>query len=203
MAKQLHDAATQTSPFAGAATPKRERHAHWVRPTLVAQIRFANWTRDGLLRQPAFLGLREDKPAKRVHREVAHQLSKVAPKAKSGRAASKASLTHDNATHGKASAAALRQSPAAEATMAGIRLTHPDKVLYPDDGLTKRDLADYYLAVGEWMLPHVANRPLSIVRCPDGLGGQKFLSKASQQGHARRAEARRDQGKETPGTNTS
>src|SRR3546814_15290795 len=61
--------------------------------------------------------------------------------------------------------------------MAGIRLTHPDKVLYPDIGLTKRDLAEYYGQVAVLMLPHVAERPLSLVRCPDGQAGECFFQR--------------------------
>jgi bifunctional non-homologous end joining protein LigD len=59
----------------------------------------------------------------------------------------------------------------------GVELTHPDRVFYPDEGITKRELAEYYVACAERMLPHVAGRPLSIVRCPDGIGGQRFFQK--------------------------
>ncbi len=58
-----------------------------------------------------------------------------------------------------------------------FRLTHPERVVYPDEGITKRDLASYYVTVADWMLPHVADRPLAIVRCPEGMSGQCFFQK--------------------------
>ncbi len=163
LSKQLKELKTADAPFIATDQLKRERHAHWVRPTLVAQVRFANWTRDGLLRQPAFLGLREDKPARSVHRDVARNTGEVAPKAKSRRG------KHSNhSSNGQAAG--------------DVRLTHPDKILYPDANISKRDLVDYYQAVGEWMLPHVADRPLAIVRCPDGVTGHRFFQKHPTKG---------------------
>jgi bifunctional non-homologous end joining protein LigD len=58
-----------------------------------------------------------------------------------------------------------------------VTITHPDKLLFPDDGLTKAAIADYYEAVAEWMLPHIRNRPLSLVRYPDGIDGEGFFQK--------------------------
>jgi bifunctional non-homologous end joining protein LigD len=164
LGKQLRARETKSSPFAGAEI-KRERHAHWVRPNLVAQIRFSNWTRDGLLRQPVFLGLREDKPAEKVGREVAQPITKV----------KRASDGNGRAAPAGSSGKSMKHAD--ETVIEGARVTHPDKVLYPDDGITKRDLADYYLSIAEWMLPHVAERPLSIVRFPEGLSGGRFFQK--------------------------
>jgi bifunctional non-homologous end joining protein LigD len=65
----------------------------------------------------------------------------------------------------------------AKSVTAGLRFTHPDRVLYPRDGITKQELAEYYAAVNPWMMPHVANRPLTLVRCPQGIGKQKFFQK--------------------------
>src|SRR5215471_10304519 len=71
-------------------------------------------------------------------------------------------------------------APAKRAAASGIltvRLTHPERVVYPDENITKRDLANYYATVSNWMLPHVADRPLAIVRCPEGMSGQCFFQK--------------------------
>jgi len=128
------------------------RGAIWVQPILVAQVRFANWTADLQLRQAAFLGLREDKRASEVRRETA------APTPKSPRSA--------------------RQNPPESiAHPAPIRLTHPSKVLDPESGLTKQQLADFYWAVAPRMLPHIAGRPLSLVRCPEGSQKPCFFQK--------------------------
>ncbi|MGA7243387.1 MAG: DNA ligase D [Terracidiphilus sp.] len=131
----------------------------WVKPELVAQIAFSNWTRDNLIRQAAFKGLREDKPAKEVVRENAEppETPDVA-RSKPGRSAHTPSKT-------------------ASATKTNLPITHPDKILDPESGMTKLMLANYYLAVADRMLPHVADRPLSIVRCPEGIGKPCFFQK--------------------------
>ncbi|MES2390461.1 MAG: DNA ligase D, partial [Acidobacteriota bacterium] len=138
------------------------RDVCWVEPKLVAQVRFATWTADNLVRQAAFLGLREDKPALEVRRE----LPTVAPQPK--------------ASHRTAAPIAAKTKPAAKtpsATEPPIRLTHPDKILDPESHLTKRQLADYYWAIAPRMLPHIAGRPLSLVRCPEGAGKPCFFQK--------------------------
>ncbi|SNS83792.1 ATP-dependent DNA ligase LigD phosphoesterase module /ATP-dependent DNA ligase LigD polymerase module [Granulicella rosea] len=134
------------------------RGAIWVKPELVAQVRFATWTADGLVRQASFQGLREDKPAAGVEREEAT----VAPRPKASHAAPKgiAAKTND-----------------ATSDRAPVRLTHADKVLDAESGVTKQQLADFYWAVAERMLPHVAGRPLSLVRCPEGVGSPCFFQK--------------------------
>ena len=173
------------------------RGAFWVRPTLVAQVRFATWTSDNLVRQAAFLGLREDKPANEVTRESAT----VAPQPKHASAATKSkprthathrteTLQHFTLATTKSKAAAKPKPKAATKpiptkpkskaptnTARAGRLTHPDKILDPTSGLTKQQLADYYATVADLMLPHIANRPLSLVRCPNGTTKPCFFQK--------------------------
>jgi bifunctional non-homologous end joining protein LigD len=139
------------------------RGVHWVRPELVAQVSFANWTRDNLVRQAAFKGLREDKKAIEVERETAVALDKRP------RAASK----QDN----KSGHAQSKSSGRSNSKMSKLHLTHPDKVLDEESGVTKQLLAEYYLAVVERMLPHIEDRPLSVLRCPEGSGKPCFYQK--------------------------
>ncbi len=153
------------SPFADIPAAAR-RGAHWLKPTLVAQVRFATWTADNQLRQAAFLGLREDKPAKEVIREEA------APTPKRSR-----TQPAKTAAHRITSKAAAKVAPPKEGEKAPVRLTHPDKILDAESGLTKRMLADYYWAIAEYMLPHIADRPLSLVRCPEGSTKPCFYQK--------------------------
>jgi bifunctional non-homologous end joining protein LigD len=120
---------------------------HWVEPKLVAEIAFTEWTDDERLRHPIFYGLREDKPA----REVVEERAVATPDSK---AASKPSVPKPR-----------------------VRLTNPDKVLFPDPGITKRQLADYWQEVGEAALPLLARRALTLFRCPDGYAGQCFYQK--------------------------
>ncbi len=149
---RLRKLTQRESPFAADGPRPPARGAHWVKPVLVAEVAFTEWTRDGLLRHPAFEGLREDKPAVDVARERPRPAGRAAPPRIAG---------------GSGAAVAV----------AGVRLTHPDRVLYPDQAITKLALARYYEAVADWIVPHVADRPLSLVRCPDGQRGPCFYQK--------------------------
>lgn len=155
--------------------PSRERRdAHWVKPSLVAEVKFTGWTQDARLRHPAFVGFRADKPASQVVREIAVKPEKVAaligspdrnarpaePKIKSQRVSSNG-----------------RTAQLDNNSIAGVALTHPDKIFYPDTGTTKQDLANYYERVQQWMLPHVVDRPLALVRSPGGLSGKSFFQR--------------------------
>ena len=147
------------------------RGATWVEPSLVAQVRFATWTAEDYVRQAAFLGLREDKKASEVVREEAT----VAPRPKASRhAAPEAVPAVKPAASPVSKTAALAAKPS---PTQGLRLTHPAKILDPESGLTKQELADYYATVADRMLPHIADRPLSLVRCPEGAGKPCFFQK--------------------------
>jgi bifunctional non-homologous end joining protein LigD len=140
-----------------AAPPSRRadaRGATWVKPQLVCEVSFTGWTGERLLRHPVFKGLREDKPA----REVAMDRAESPPRAAIRKAAAKPA--------GKG-----------RADVAGIAISHPERVVYPGDGTTKLRVAEYYAAVADWIMPHVARRPLSVVRCPEGSAGECFFQK--------------------------
>ncbi|TFG63340.1 MAG: DNA ligase D [Gemmatimonadales bacterium] len=129
---------------------------HWVEPTLVAEVSFTEWTQDGHLRHPAFRGLREDKPADQVIAEEPVELpDTIAEVAEEPRASSQGDRP----------------------LVAGVSLSNPDRLFWPDVGITKLELAHYYESIAELMLPHVAHRPLSLVRCPSGYTGECFYQK--------------------------
>ncbi len=163
LAPRLQSIERRTSPFADSLPAAHTPGVHWVRPQLVAQVAFSNWTSDHLLRHPSFQGLREDKPARAVHPEKPKKISVKGAGGNDG-----------TPRRGAASAA---KAAAGETLVAGVRVTHPDRILYPAEKITKLELAEYYLAVAERMLPEVAGRPLAIVRCPDGLTGSRFFQK--------------------------
>jgi len=171
--KQLGDLEARSTPFDRAPADAR-KDAIWVRPKLVAQVRFATWTADSLVRQASFLGLREDKPATEVRREEATVAPQ--PKANSKGSRSPKRPTESAATH-RAAAPIAAKKAAKPASASPVRLTHPDKVLDAESGLTKADLSAYYQGVAEHMLPHIADRPLSLVRCPEGTGKPCFFQK--------------------------
>ena len=144
------------------------RGAIWVQPKLVAQVNFATWTADNLLRQASFKGLREDKPAMEVRREE----PSVAPKPRGTQR-----ISHAASAPVAAKVAMRTASSKSFAGTAPVRLTHPQKVLDAESGLTKQQLADYYWAIAPKMLPYIEGRPLSLVRCPDGCGKPCFYQK--------------------------
>ena len=160
---KLDAIAQKTSPFAAISAEGR-RGAHWVTPEMVVQVRFATWTGEQQVRQASYQGLREDKPAAEVRRETGPPTSKYKQKAAPAEAS--------EATPSKPSA-----KPKAAAPLPPIRLTHPDKIVDADSKLTKRQLAEYLWAVSDEMLPHIADRPLSLVRCPEGSGKPCFYQK--------------------------
>ena len=127
----------------------------WAKPTLVAEIEFAAWTGDHILRHAAFMGLREDKAPREVQPEKAVPLNE--------------------ATGIKSTKAPAKGSKGSE--VLGIAISHPERIYYPEQKISKLDVARYYEAVAEAMLPHVADRPLALVRCPDGIAAQCFFQK--------------------------
>jgi len=122
--------------------------AHWIEPKLVAEVAFSEFTDDGILRHPSFMGLREDKPASKVVREVPKHLSKSEKKP---------------------------ERPTAESF--GIEISSPERIIFPELGLTKKDLADYYAAVEPLIMVDAANRPMTLIRCPSGRTGECFFQK--------------------------
>jgi bifunctional non-homologous end joining protein LigD len=152
--KRLDEIRTKRSPFAQAAALRRAERPEWVRPQLVAQVRFAEWTRSGLLRQPLFLGMREDVAARDVRREP----DRIVPRPVARR-------------QSKAMTAATKPRAGAPRW-----LTHPERVLYPADGVTKRQLADYYEAIAPVLWPHLRQRPLSVIRAT-GARGRVFFQR--------------------------
>jgi bifunctional non-homologous end joining protein LigD len=141
-----------------------DRAITWVRPEMVGEVQYAAWTGAGRLRHATFLGLREDKPAEEVVRDIPDPEPLARP-----------TDAPPPAPKPRARIVSRSADP-----VGGIRLTHPDRELWP--GITKRDLADYWLKVAEHALPEIAGRPLALVRCPDGIDGEHFFQKHARKG---------------------
>jgi bifunctional non-homologous end joining protein LigD len=180
LAKRLNQDEQKESPFVDLqGRTGQARGVHWVKPKLVAQVTFGEWTRDGHLRHPSFQGLREDKPAVQVTRERPVPLKAVEQVSMSKSAASKpvGKRKAKASANGKGlSVAPVNNIPAS------VRLTNPEKLLYADDGITKAQLAGYYASVADWILPHLVDRPLTLVRCPQGYQGKCFYQKHADKG---------------------
>ena len=137
------------------ATPppaEARRGVRWTKPSLVAEVELRGWTADGIVRHAVFKGLRQDKQAADVAAERPAMRQKSPKTAKAAK------------------------SPKA-ATALPVALTHPDRVLWPDVGVTKQGLAEFYAEIWPWIEPHVVGRPLSLVRCPGGIAQTCFFQK--------------------------
>jgi bifunctional non-homologous end joining protein LigD len=162
--------------------PRAGRGVHWVRPELVAEVAFTGWTDDRRLRHPSFQGLREDKPADEVTAE--HPTSRPAAK-RQGRSIKESAgtkrrghaATESAGTKHRAHATTESARSDGPSVVAGITISNAGRVLYPDPGLTKLDLARYVERVSKWMLPQVEGRPLMLLRCPEGLRKPCFYQK--------------------------
>ena len=183
--RKLDKLEQKTPPFANPPRGYAAKGAHWVTPKLVAEIEFTEWSEGGALRHPSFVGLREDKRASEVVREKPAALGETREKPAGGNGTGK-----KTAGAGEDAAPASKRKPAAVAsrarktepaengdTVAGVRLSHPDKLLFPEAKLSKLSLARYYEAVADWILPRIKDRPLSLVRCPDGWNKECFFQK--------------------------
>ncbi len=183
MRKRL-DAITRPRP-AFASLPAGAAHqAKWVEPKFVCEVAFATWTADNLVRQASFQGLREDKSPKEVKREIPADLNEVSDSSGDAESEPKKPAGARKTPAGKSAAAAHSEdkSRSSKKTVSKdepfpIALSHPDKQVDSETKLTKRELADYFWAVREHMLPFIEERPLSIVRCPQGSTKPCFFQK--------------------------
>ncbi|MGC2031592.1 MAG: DNA ligase D [Steroidobacteraceae bacterium] len=177
-----------TSPFTGDDAPAQERNVRWLKPVLVAEIEFAGWTGTGMIRQAAFKGLRRDKSARDVVAEIpASTEAKPMTQQRSRKPANPSKVPAAK------SAGAL--------TVMGVTISKPDKALWPNAGgapVTKADLAQYYEDVGAWMLPHLAGRPCSLVRVPDGVGSEQFFQRHAMPGMSKLLTAVKVKGDKAP-----
>lgn len=161
-------------PDAPVALPKgvSRKGVHWIEPSLVVEVEFATWTADDIIRQASFQGLREDKDASEVvydgHSRSAVAASEPQPRNKTARP-KKAAVKPPEAAEGQ---------PARDGSVVfeGVRLTHPGRILYPSTALTKLDIARYYAAIGDWILPQLSRRLLTLVRSP-AVGMKTFYQK--------------------------
>jgi bifunctional non-homologous end joining protein LigD len=159
-----------TSPFKKLPPEERGKNRPvWVEPKLVAEVNFHGWTHGDMprVRQASFQGLREDKKPAEVVREEKRSLP--------------AQAAHSTRKSAKVPRTAPKKSKD-DVVVGKVRLTHPDRVYWEDAGITKRDLAEYYEEVWDWMQPHVAGRVIALLRCPDGAGGQCFFQKHASAG---------------------
>ena len=169
---RLHKLHSESDPF-DALDRKDAAGVHFVDPSIVVELEYGGWTNDGRLRFPSFRGIRDDVAPQQVNLHAPVQADDAEPKA---------------AEDGNVAA-----------VLANCRLTHPDRVMYPEAGVTKLGLASYYAQISKWMLPHLKMRPLSLIRYPKGLAAGSFFQKSQPSGmpaSVRPVKLRSDDGRE-------
>src|SRR4051812_4342033 len=174
--RRLDAVARDSSPLDKIPPEERRRNVKWVEPRVVVEVDFRGWTGGTLVRQGSLKGVREDKAAKEVVREVEQMPAKVREAALRKKVATKVSPAKSGANSG------ARSGKPTAVQVAGVALSHPDRVYWEDAGVTKQMLAEYYTQVWDWMQPHVTGRVLALVRCPDGADGQCFFQKHASAG---------------------
>lgn len=152
------------SPLDKPATAAQSRGVHWVKPELVCEVEFAEWTRDGHIRHATFIALRSDKPPAQIVREEPQSIDSLGKKAKP-----------KSSSAGSTSSGSGRRK--GRETVAGVSISNPDRVIDKQGGWTKKDLAEFYDDIADWILPELDNRPVSLLRAPEGADGEQFFQK--------------------------
>jgi bifunctional non-homologous end joining protein LigD len=172
--KKLVALATDPNPFGGKGAPRKDKDVTWTKPKLIAEIEFAGWTADGQVRQAAFKGLREDKPASEVRAEQAVPSDEVATTAPANLKSRSAVRSKPQGNEGPGN------------VVRGIVISNPDKLLWPAEGksggYSKIDLAHYLEEIGPWMIEHLKGRPCSLIRTPDGINAERFFQRHAMRG---------------------
>jgi bifunctional non-homologous end joining protein LigD len=158
--KKLTPLHTDIAPFDGPTG--RHRHPHWVKPQLLAEVSFAQWTGAGHIRHAVFHGLRTDKKPRAITREKPVSIESMPASAPTPAAGKKS---------------ALRVQPVLQSPLSRLKVTHPERIIDPTSGTAKIDLIRYYALVAPLMMAHLKSRPVSLVRAPDGIAGQLFFQK--------------------------
>lgn len=158
--EQLRKLGRDESPLERKLTAAQARGVSWVEPQLVGEVEFAEWTREGIVRQASFIALRSDKPAAQIVRE--HPRT---PGAAAEKQTKKAESSRKSST---------------KPVVAGVPISNPQRVIDPESGTTKLQLAQFYADIAEWLLPYLRKRPVSLVRAPDGVAGEQFFQKHAE-----------------------
>ncbi|WP_296184065.1 DNA ligase D [Pseudomonas sp. UBA1879] len=175
MFEQMKMLEQDASPLKKKLTSAQARGVHWIAPTLVGEVEFGEWTREGIIRHAAFIALRSDKPAS----EVVHEYPKT-PKDIKAPFKSKASKSGASAAPASPPKPASKRTAKEKVDVAGVIISHPERVIDKESGLHKIDLAHYYESIADWILPHLDHRPVALLRCPEGVEGEQFFQKHSE-----------------------
>lgn len=173
--RELDALESTRSPFAEPPSERSRTKVHWVRPELVAECNFSEWTSERVVRQASFISLRRDKPARDIVKEAPRPMD--ATNETVGEKATAKATKARTATKQKPKDPAPPKSEGD--TVAGVRISNPQRMIDKSIGFTKRDLVSYFERIAPWLLPHLKGRPVALVRAPDGIDGELFFQKHS------------------------
>ncbi|MGI9014743.1 MAG: DNA ligase D [Phycisphaerales bacterium] len=170
---------TNESPFVNPTADPDWRVVHWVQPMLVGSVEFLEWTKDDVIRHPSWKGLRQDVDPPEVRREVVassepDRVSEKQAEPRPVRVVTPKKTTPD-----------VSKLSREDSLIEGVRISHADRMVYPEARITKGEVAAYYAVAGPYMMQHVARRPLAVVRCPLGLAGEHFFQRERGKGWPR------------------
>jgi bifunctional non-homologous end joining protein LigD len=171
MYKQMKVLEQDASPLEKKLTSAQARGVHWIKPDLVGEAEFGEWTREGIIRHASFISLRTDKPASEVVHEYPKTPKDVKPPFKP--------KTSKTAGVDQAKPKPAKRGAKGRVEVAGVAISHPERVIDKESGLHKIDLAQFYESIADWILPHLVHRPVALLRCPEGVEGEQFFQKHS------------------------
>lgn len=177
MFEQLKTLEQDASPLGKKLTSAQARGVHWIKPTLVGEVEFGEWTREGIIRHASFVALRSDKPASEVVHEYPRTPKDIKAPFKPN--ASKAGASKADTPAEKAKPAS-KKATKDKVDVAGVLISHPERVIDSQSGLHKIDLAHFYESISDWILPHLDHRAVALLRCPEGVEGEQFFQKHSE-----------------------
>lgn len=160
--QRLQKLERKTAPLQSTQGLARQSEIQWVSPKLVCEVEFAQWTNERVVRQAAFIALREDKPAVDIIEEQAQVFSEP------------------QSSHEAQQAGVKRSSKAIRGKLSGVSISHPDRVIDELSGACKYDLAVFYDSIQDWILPQLSGRPVSLLRAPEGVEGEQFFQKHAE-----------------------
>ncbi|HXQ98881.1 MAG TPA: DNA ligase D, partial [Pseudomonas sp.] len=185
MLERMKPLEQEASPLAKKVTSAQARGVHWIKPTLVGEVEFGEWTREGIIRHSSFIALRSDKPASEVVHEYPRTPKDIkAPfKPKASKAKAEPEPADPGQLDGKDKPAGSSKKAAKDhdrIDVAGVMISHPERVIDAQSGLHKIDLAHYYQSISDWILPHLDHRAVALLRCPEGVEGEQFFQKHAE-----------------------
>lgn len=183
--EQMQPLQQEASPLAKKLTSAQARGVHWIKPTLVGEVEFGEWTREGIIRHAAFIALRSDKPADEVVHEYPKTPKVIKAPFKPSAAKAVAAKTSPADKPDKSPSKPMNTSKDKAKSndridVAGVSISHPDRVIDKQSGLQKIDLAHFYESISDWILPHLDHRAVALLRCPEGVEGEQFFQKHAE-----------------------